>query len=317
MAAALSAGVLTAPADETGTGTGTETGAGAGTGKKRLKVLTIGNSFSNSVFVFLPSVVRAAGDCEIVMERASLGGCSLERHWKLTEQSEKDPSFKPYPRYRRNGVAEENVYSLRDLLKKHRYDVVTIQQASHDSWKKETYFPYAAKICEYVRKHSPGAKIMIQQTWSYRPDDPRLEEWGITPDEMYRRLAAAYEEAAEKLGIEIIPTGDAVEYARKHQKHKFKPLDWKKYMTLQYPDPLPDQTGSLINGFFYRKRDKSLAHDAFHLNKRGEYLQACVWFIALFDRPCPETNPKTAQLDPEDAAFLRSAAEATARKIRK
>ncbi len=279
--------------------------------KKSLKVLTIGNSFSNSVFVFLPKMVKSTDTCEILMERAAIGGCSLKKHWDLVEQSEKDPDFKPYDDYTNR---RKNVYSLKDLLQKHKYDIVTIQQASHDSWKKETYFPYAQNLCDYVRKYCPGAKIMMQQTWSYRADDPRLEEWKITPDEMYQKLRSAYAEAAEKLGIELIPTGDAIDYARKNQKHKFVPIEWRKYMDLKYPDPLPDQTGSLINGFFYRGKDKKLMHDAFHLNKRGEYLQACVWFVTLFDRPCSDIKMKTTLLDKDDAAFMREVADKIAGK---
>ena len=55
--------------------------------KKSLKVLNIGNSFSNSLKVFFPDVVASAG-CELQLEAASHGGCELHRHWKYITASE-------------------------------------------------------------------------------------------------------------------------------------------------------------------------------------------------------------------------------------
>ena len=51
---------------------------------KELKVLTIGNSFADSVFVYLPSIAENAG-YPLLIERANLPGCSLQRHWELAE----------------------------------------------------------------------------------------------------------------------------------------------------------------------------------------------------------------------------------------
>ena len=62
---------------------------------KELKVLTIGNSFADSVFVYLPSIAENAG-CPLLIERANLPGCSLQRHWELAERSESEPELKPY-----------------------------------------------------------------------------------------------------------------------------------------------------------------------------------------------------------------------------
>ena len=50
---------------------------------KELKVLTIGNSFADSVFVYLPEVAKSFPDCKLVLDRANLGGCSLLRHWRI------------------------------------------------------------------------------------------------------------------------------------------------------------------------------------------------------------------------------------------
>lgn len=63
---------------------------------KELKVLTIGNSFADSAFHYLPSVVKSVPGCKIEMDRANIGGCTLERHWNEHQKAEKDPNYKPY-----------------------------------------------------------------------------------------------------------------------------------------------------------------------------------------------------------------------------
>ena len=51
---------------------------------KDLKVLTIGNSFAESVFRYLPKIAKAEGE-KLVLEGANHGGCELHRHWSYVE----------------------------------------------------------------------------------------------------------------------------------------------------------------------------------------------------------------------------------------
>lgn len=267
---------------------------------EELKVLTIGNSFADSVFVYLPSIAEAA-NCPLTLERANLPGCSLERHWELAERSESEPDLKPY-----------KGRNLRELLTLEAWDVVTLQQASPLSWQSATYYPYIEYLADYIRRYAPTAEIVIQQTWSYRFDDPRLAQWQITPEEMYGDIVKSYNLAAERLNVRQIPTGLAVDLARKNQAVKFSPYDIEKVNALEYPAELPDQHGSLVNGIWWGKSEDGeweLKRDAYHLNRRGQYLQACLWFAFLFDRPatgisfCPEGLPEA------DAEFLRQTAQ--------
>ena len=107
---------------------------GAEPQKKSLKILTIGNSFSNSLNIQFPRIVASDPSCEMLLDArsATLGGCSMERHWNNHVKSEKDPSFKPY-------VSKTS--TLRDQLIREKWDIVTIQQASHFSWQAQTFEP--------------------------------------------------------------------------------------------------------------------------------------------------------------------------------
>ncbi len=265
-----------------------------------MKLLTIGNSFTWSLRSCFPPVCESAG-VELDLEFANHGGCELSEHWAYVCAEENEPECRMYQDY---------AYKLREVLAKKPWDVVTIQQASHLSWDYDTFLPYADLLIGYVRKHAPGAEIVIQQTWSYREDAPRLAEWGFPSAEMHRRLTEAYRKLAEHTGLRMISTGAAVDLARREQPVKFENYDPALLDRLRWPD-LPPQAGALVGKCFWRKNaagELELVRDTIHLNLRGEYLQACVWFGFLFGRDPREITYVPPEVSDSDASFLRDAA---------
>ncbi|MBQ9501822.1 MAG: DUF4886 domain-containing protein [Lentisphaeria bacterium] len=272
---------------------------------KELKVLTIGNSFSNSVFKTLPAIVKADPECRLVLTGANIGGCSLERHWKEHLKSEKDPAHRPYAKK----------YTLRQLLTKEKWDVVTIQQASRESWKAESYHPYAEKLISLIRELAPGAEIVIQQTWAYNSAAPSFAKWKITPDIMYSRLTENYTALAKQHKLRVIPSGYAVDLFRKALGEKLVSVSPADVLRLKEPE-LPE-TNDPAGNFSWRKNakngKKALRCDYNHLNPRGRYLQGLVWYAFLFGKD-PEKSTYTPQnISPEEAAlFKKCAARAVA-----
>ena len=271
--------------------------------KDSLRILTIGNSFTDSLTHYFQSVAESAG-CRLVFDRANFGGCELERHWSYIAAEEASPICRIY---------QSGRYKLRDLLAK-GWDSVTIQQASHQSWRPESFQPFASNIFHYVRKYAPGAEVVIQQTWAYRADDPRLMpggEWGIDQSGMYERLTANYRNLARELGLRIIPTGFAVQLSRAAEEKPFTNYDPAILETLRWPD-LPPQAGDVVGQCFYRKDPESgelrIGRDLIHLNCRGQYLQACVWTAFLFEVPVSAISFVPEELDDRDAAMLRKVA---------
>lgn len=59
-----------------------------GAAAKEVKLLTIGNSFADSAFKFLPKVAESAGD-KVIMDRANIGGCPAR---PSTGSSSKSPN---------------------------------------------------------------------------------------------------------------------------------------------------------------------------------------------------------------------------------
>lgn len=261
---------------------------------KELKILAIGNSFSESLKSFFPKVVSSVPGYAVVFENIHIGGCSMKTHWENIEKEESDPTFKYFKKW-----------SYREKLQSRKWDIITIQQASYNSWDYETYLPYARKLYNYIKKWAPQAKIFIQQTWSYRPDNQRLAGWGFDRDEMYRRLDKAYMKIARELNVPLIPVGLAVQIALQTQPVKYKPFNPADY---KYP-ALPDMSGSLIGNIEWSDDKKTLKGDTIHLNKRGQYLQACVWFSSLFDCNASKITYVPRGITAKDAVFLRKVAQ--------
>lgn len=282
------------------------------------KILMIGNSFSISVGWNLPDIVRSAGH-SLKLVSAYIGGCSLSSHAENLERGESEPEFRPYD-YRvwtiRNGravMSEPEKANLKAFLTDDLYDIVTIQQASHFSWDWNTYQPYADRLIAGIRAFQPQAEIVVQQTWSYRLQDPRLEgEWGFGQEGMFRRLDEAYRRLADSYGFRRIPTGLAVQIARERTPedkrfHKIPPEELAEY---RWPD-LPPQSGDVVGAMHWYRTESGelrIGQDNIHLNKRGEYLQACVWAGALFGLDPRDIRWTSASLSDADAGFLRGCA---------
>ncbi len=281
-----------------------------------LKILTIGNSFTDSLASCFPQVVASAG-CRLTFDRANFGGCELRRHWSYVEAEESNEVCRIYQGGRTK---------LRNLLAGEKWDIVTIQQASHDSWRPESFQPWATNLFNFVRSHAPQAEVVIQQTWAYRADHPAfppVNNWGITQQQMYERLTENYTALGRELNLRIIPTGLAVELSRRNGKVKFHNYDPELLNRLSWPD-LPPQAGDVVGRMFWRKNAATgrleIGRDLIHLNLRGEYLQACVWFAFLYGRSVSEVGFVPEGIGDDDAAFLRETAGCavdTFRQVRK
>ena len=237
-----------------------------------LKVLMIGNSFSICNLWQMPQVAESMGK-KLDLASLYIGGCSLERHWRNVETAATNATFKPY-RFDRiidgKHVVEKGTANIPDALALDKWDVVTIQQASHFSWDPATYHPWGDNLVAKIRELAPQAKILVQETWSYPPWDRRLKKFGFDQVEMYARLRDAYAAFAVKYGFEVIPVGTAAEFA-------------------------PDRNT------LFTKPD-------FHFNRTGEYLQGLVWTAKLFGVDVRKCAYRPSWLDAARANELTAAA---------
>lgn len=269
-----------------------------------VRVLTIGNSFSDNATEYLPKLAEAGGK-QLVLYKASLGGCSLERHAKLARAAQDDPQSAVGRPYGREGAK----YSLPEALVKNKWDVVTIQQFSGDSFRPATYEPYARELANLVHRLAPQAELMIHQTWAYREDSPLFKD-GFTQEGMYAGLRGAYDGLGQDLGIRQIPTGDALQNLRHSPGWKFE-----RDPKFDYDHPtsgtLPSERRSINGGAYWDSKTGKFTVDYNHCNALGKYLGAAVWYEALFHDDVTRLTWAPAGIGVQDAAFLRRMAHRT------
>jgi hypothetical protein len=243
------------------------------------KLLTIGNSFSGNALKYMNDFIAADENAELCFGRADLGGCSLEKHWNLVEQCDLLNDVKPY-NFAYNNSKDSVSMNLREILVKDNWDYVTLQQVSHKSWIKKSFEPYFGNLYHLVNELAPSAEILIHQTWAYRTDSEQLEEFGLEQKKMFEMLNENYSEMSAKYSCRIIPSGEAMQKARKFLKYKVD-----EYFDFENPPllKLPDQSGSLIEGYYWLTGNTydgkaAIGFDSRHANNAGCYLIGALWF---------------------------------------
>lgn len=221
--------------------------------KDTLRVLAIGNSFSvDAVEQDLYGIADAAGQPIII---GNLFGNSLESHWDCAKNDKPGYSYRKFVRWKET-ITPKKSTKLSTALADEPWDIITLQQVSQDSPYFETYEPYLNNLIKYIRKHSKkGVKIMWHQTWAYELGDVHsnyLEtHFGHSCDSMYRAIMVASRKACDKYGLQVIPTGTAIQNLR---------------------------TG-------YTREQTT--RDGMHLSTTiGRYTASCVWFEAITGESC-------------------------------
>lgn len=213
-----------------------------------MKILSIGNSFSQDAHRWLHSLAEQNGLC---LETANLfiPGCSLETHYNNMVNNIADYELEI------NGGGCVRRIGLEEALGLDNWDVITVQQVSRKSGDFESYEPYLTEILKKVRAACPNAKLYFHRTWSYEQDfgERAYGDPNFSQREMYENTVKASRMAAELIGAEIIPAGDLIQYLRENE-------------------PLFD----LKNGGI------SLCQDGFHLSfNYGRYACAALWIYKL------------------------------------
>lgn len=227
-----------------------------------MKILAIGNSFSQDSSRYLHNVAESAG-VDLTVVNLYIGGCSLEMHAQNI-----NGDIAAYD-YELNGSEALKKISIKDALLSDEWDVVTLQQASHYSGIPDTYEPFGSVVIDQIKKYAPNAKIYFHMTWAYEKDSNHpLFTLYLGQSGMYDRILGASQGFAKTHGIGFIPVGKVIQALR-----AIPPFD--------YPEGI------------------SLCRDGFHLSLTyGRYAAAATWMEVLCGKLAdasyipPETTPE-------------------------
>ena len=179
-----------------------------------MKLLTIGNSFSDDSMEYVYPIAQSAGVGTICLGNLYIGGCTLNTH---ADNAENDRAAYAYRINDHGHWCSTDNYKMRDTIRSENWDCISLQQASGSSGIEQTYakLPY---MIEYVHRLCPGAKIVWNMTWAYQQDSSHEEFAKYNRDQMtmYAAILNAVEtQVRPRQDISaIIPTGTAIQNAR-------------------------------------------------------------------------------------------------------
>lgn len=182
-----------------------------------MRVLAIGNSFSeDAVEQYLWDIAHDDGQ-ELVIGNAFRGGQSLQSHWK--DVTEGPGSFE-YRKVEGGKKTNTKAQHLQTIVADEPWDIITFQQVSQDAGLPDTYEPYLGQLIDYVKAHcsNPQVKFGLHQTWAYAWDSNHggFKNYDRNQLKMYEAVVDAYGKAKDRhpeLQF-IIPTGTAIQNAR-------------------------------------------------------------------------------------------------------
>lgn len=256
-----------------------------------LRILAIGNSFSDDGMMYLPDLLEDAGIKNVILGRLYIGGCSLERHCKEYRENLHDYTY--YKSEENKWKTVKKGASILDGLKDEKWDIVTMQQSSPVSGLEASYTPWLHELIGIVRSEcpNPDAETVWHQTWAYAINSTHsgFAFYGNSQSDMFNAICVCVRKLMKEENIKrVIPTGTAVQNLRRTR--------------------LNDESG--------------FTRDGFHLSKSyGRYLAACVWFEALI-KPAEGVSVKKCrfhlegtenEISPKDAALCRRTAAKTVR----
>ena len=182
---------------------------------KSIKILAIGNSFSDDATEHLWGILNDTGIEEVIIGNLYIGGCSLDTHWNNMRGNKAAYTFY----YHKDGKKTSSTQSVSYALTLHDWDYITVQQVSQNSGQTET-FGNLQNILDYINqnKTNENAKIYWHSTWAYQQNSSHsgFGNYGKDQMTMYNAIIDAYRYIDEKYSaIEgILPSGTAIQNLR-------------------------------------------------------------------------------------------------------
>ena len=240
---------------------------------KTIKVLAIGNSFSqDAVEQYLFELAKAQGD-SLVIGNAFIGGCSIERHYNNLRNETPDYAYRKVV----GGIkAEHKKVTLQQIIRDEPWDIISFQQVSQQSGLPDSY-TFLLSLMRQVKTYCSNlhTQFVWHMTWAYANDfaSDRFAIYEYNQHEMYSAIVSAMLSVLPSTGIKrIIPSGTAIQLARNH-------------------------FGDVLN------------RDGYHLSYTlGRYTVACTWCEFLTGRIVDGNRYHPDTITEEDAQYCQQAA---------
>lgn len=243
--------------------------------KDTLRILAIGNSFSQDAVEQNLHEIGAADGKVLIVGDMYIPGCSLERHFNNARD---DEHAYQYCKVGADGnLTRTKEFSLAMALEDESWDYVSLQQASHFSGFYDTYTPYLPTLVSYVKERAPKATLLWHQTWAYADGSTHgsFPSYESSQNVMYNAIMSTSKKACDDYGFKIIPSGTAIQNVR----------------------------GTFVG--------EGVTRDGYHMNNTiGRYTVALTWYEAITGRSVIGNGYVTPYVDADQAKVAQAAAHA-------
>ncbi|MDR2058283.1 MAG: DUF4886 domain-containing protein [Dysgonamonadaceae bacterium] len=242
----------------------------------KIKILAIGNSFSEDAVENYLYDIAAAADDTLIIGNMYISGCSLETHRNNANTAAAVYSYRKINEEGIKTVAENK--RLSEAIADEAWDYISFQQVSQNSGMYDTYFPYLPDLLAYVQSlaANPQVKYVLHQTWAYAQTSTHsgFANYNNNQTTMYEAIVNTVFRIASEVGIDrVIPSGTAIQNVRT----------------------------SYIGD--------NLCRDGFHLDTGlGRYTAACTWYEKLTGKSVMENTFVPAGLSLRKTELARTAA---------
>lgn len=255
----------------------------------QIRVLGIGNSFSEDAIEQNLAEITRAADIPMIIANMYIGGCSIDRHVRNIEGNIADYRYTKFDLDGTKTIRKD--VSLEDIINEEPWDYITVQQASGFSGFYDSY-QRLPELVAWLRAKVPGAKILFHQTWAYSVGSSHRDfpKYDCDQTKMHAAICAAVAQAVKDNNLDgIIPSGPAIQTLRE--------------LSANY-----DHT-----------------RDGYHLSMgMGRYTAACTWFAVITGKNPQSikyrpdgTDPRTEAITDKEAKLCRKAAKQAIKEFTK
>lgn len=249
--------------------------------KDVLKVLAIGNSFSEDAIENYLYELAKAGNKKIIIGNMYIGGASIELHAKNAKED------KSSYRYRKISLEGEKVtskdVSIAHAVKDEDWDYISLQQASPFSGQYDVVMKDLPQLIQYVNSIKPSkTKLIYHQTWAYQHDSDHkgFENYDRNQLKMYQQIVDVSKKMNKSKAFAfVVPAGTAIQNAR---------------------------TSSIGDKY---------TRDGYHLELNyGRFTAACTWYEMLFGLDVRKNPYKPEKVTELQAKVAKEAAHKAKKK---
>lgn len=183
---------------------------------ENLKILTIGNSFSDDSMEYVANIALDLGVKNVQLGNLFIGGCSLSKHYN---NAIKDLKAYEYRTNDGSGWKNRKGVSISEAIESEDWDYISLQQNSGDSGKASSYSPYLEDLIDFIiNTADEHSKIVFNMTWAYQQNSTHQEFAKYNKDQMtmYKAIVNAVDEKVvsnSDISL-VIPVGTAIQNAR-------------------------------------------------------------------------------------------------------